>query len=139
MPDSSVIDAALVSVLASDSTLMALMTDGVYMDVAENGKTKFVIVSLIDHEDDYVFQGESMETAEYLIKAVDRAKVGTAVKTAAARIHTLLQGTPLTLPGYSHQMTRRTERVRYTEVDDVDKDIRWQHRGGQYQVVASPA
>jgi hypothetical protein len=34
--------------------------------------------------------------------------------------------------------TYRTERVRYTEVDQVDMDTRWQHAGGRYDIWASP-
>ncbi len=30
----------------------------------------------------------------------------------------------------------REARVRYTEVDEVDPSIRWQHRGGKYRICA---
>jgi hypothetical protein len=138
MSDSSDVDAAVVTKLSGDATLMALTTDGVFMDVSASGETKFVIVSQVAHEDDYVFDGRVWETFTYLIKAVDRSTSGATVKTAAARIDTLLQDVALTITGYGHLLTRRTERVRYTEVDSVDADIRWQHRGGLYQVVAAP-
>jgi hypothetical protein len=59
------------------------------------------------------------------------------VKTAAARIHTLLQLGTLTATGYTLMRLARLERVRYTEVDE-DTDARWQHRGGHYEVMVSP-
>jgi hypothetical protein len=138
MPDPSNVDAAIIALLAGDATLTALMTDGVYMDVANSGATKFVIVSLSTHEDEYVFEGSAFERSQYIVKAVERSNSGTNVKAAAARIHTLLQDQPLTITGYKHSLTRRAERIRYTEVDEVDNDIRWQHRGGRYDVMVSP-
>lgn len=128
----------MIAKLANDATLTDLMTDGVYMDVVPSGKTKFVIVSQVIHEDEYVFEGRAFERFTYLVKAVSLDTSGTDVKTAAARIDTLLQGVALTITGYSHCLTRRTERLRMTEVDDVNHDIRWQHRGGRYEVVVSP-
>jgi len=129
----------VISKLASDGTLSALLPDGVFVDVAPNGCTKFVIVSQVDHEDDYVFEGSAFERFIYLVKAVDLSADGSNIKTAAARIHTLLQDVSLSISGYSHQLTRRSGRIRMTEVDDVDGNIRWQHRGGRYDVVVSPA
>lgn len=139
MADPSSVDAAVVAKLRGDATLLALMTDGVYVDIAPNGKTKFVIVSLVVHFDEYVFEGSAFEQSVYLVKAVAREVDTSAVITAAARIHTLLQDVALTITGYTHGLTRRSERVRYTEVDDLNPDIRWQHRGGRYDVFVSPA
>jgi hypothetical protein len=138
MADSSAVDGAVIAKLAGDGTLAALMTDGVFVDVAPNGATKFVIVSQVDHQDDYVFEGSAFEMFLYLVKAVDLSADGSNVKTAAARIHALLQDVALTITGYSHSLTRRQSRVRMTEVDEVDGNIRWQHRGGRYEVVVSP-
>lgn len=136
--DSSDVDAAVIAKLVGDATLMAILTDGVYVDVASSGKTKFCLVSQIAHEDDYVFDGRIWEKFLYLIKAVAQQTSGADVKTAAARIDVLLQDVALTISGYGHLLTRRVERVRYTEVDDVNNDLRWQHRGGRYEVVAAP-
>jgi hypothetical protein len=138
MADPSDVDAALLAKLTGDTTLMGLMTDGVHLDVAPSGKTKFVILSLSTHEDDYVFEGSAFERSQYIVKAVERSNSGTNVKAAAARIHALLQDVALTITGYTHSMTRRAERIRYTEVDELDADIRWQHRGGRYDVFVSP-
>ena len=130
---------AILSGDTGDGGLMTLMTDGVYIDVAPSGKTKFVIVSLVIAQDDYVFEGQAWERSLYLVKAVELNPSGTTVKTAAARIHELLQDIPLTITGFTHMLTRRAERVRYTEVDPDDQDIRWQHRGGRYNIFVSPA
>jgi hypothetical protein len=136
MPDSSEVDAALSAKLLNDATLMAIMTDGVYFDEAAQGKTKFVIVSLIAEFDEPMFNARAFEDATYLVKAVAKSSSGADVKTAAARIDTLLEQGTMTITGYGLMAMRRIERVRYTEVDDQDPSIRWQHRGGRYQVVA---
>lgn len=139
MADSSAVDAALVALLSGDATLAALMTDGVFFDIAQSGATKFVVISQVIHEDDYTFSGSFVERFTFLVKAVERSTSGTTVKTAAARIHTLLQDATLTVTGYGSMLCRRQERVRYTEVDEIDRDIRWQHRGGRYEVWVNPS
>ena len=139
MADSSNVDAAVITKLSGDATLMASLTNGVFADVATPGSTLFAIVSQVDHNDEYMFEGCAYERFLYLVKAVCLGADGTTVKTAAARIHTLLQDVPLTITGYSHMLTRREGRIRYTEVDDADPAIRWQHRGGRYEVLVSPS
>ena len=136
--DPSEVDAAIVATLSGDATLMALLTDGVFVDVSPSGKTAFALVSLISHEDLYIFNGSAFERSIYLIKAVVQSGTGTTAKTAAARIHALLQDVALTITGYAHALTRRVERVRMTEVDDLNQDLRWQHRGGRYELMVSP-
>jgi len=136
--DPAEVDAAIVTHLANDATLAGLLPDGVYMDIAPSGKTQFVIVSLVIHEDNYMLGGEAFEKALYLVKAVDKSTSGSIAKAAAARIQTLLQDVPLTITGYTHMLTQREERVRYTEVDESEPDTRWQHRGGRYAVFVSP-
>lgn len=138
MGDPSAVDDAVVSTLANDATLAALMPDGVWFDLAPAGLTKFVIVSLATHADDYVFGGSAFEKSTYLVKAVDQNVSGATVKTSAARIQTLLQDATLTIAGYHHLLLQRQERVRYVEVDEVNPDLRWQHRGGRYAVMVEP-
>ncbi len=137
MADSSDMDAAVLAVLTGDATLAGLMPDGVYMDVAPKGRTRFVIVSVVIHEDEYRFEGRAYERCLYLVKAVDQSTSGTTIKQAAARIDALLQDMPLTITGYTHMLTRREERIRATEVDETNPDLHWQHRGGRYAVLAS--
>lgn len=138
MADASELDAAIVTALANDATLAGLLPDGVFWDIAPSGKTRFAIVSLTIHEDEYLFEGRAFERATYLVKAVDQNVSGAIVKVAAERIEELLQDVTLVVTGYTHMLTRRIERIRYTEVDEVNADIRWQHRGGRYEVYLSP-
>ena len=134
--DTSALDAAVIAVLG-DATLATYCTNGVHWDEAPHGSTAFVIVSQQDHEDGYVQSTEGTETVQYLIKAVIKGTAGATVKSAAARIHTLLQDIAMTATGYRVLSVTRQERIRYTEVDESNDD-RWQHRGGRYQVMAEP-
>lgn len=138
MADSSEVDSAIVAKLMADAQLTAAMPDGIFFDEASQGKTKFVIVSLVTEFDTPMFNARAFEDATYLVKAVALGSSGADVKTAAARIDAVLDGQPLTITGYKLMTLQRVERVRYTEVDEIDKSIRWQHRGGRYQVMASP-
>lgn len=137
LSDSSAVDAALQSKLSSDAPLMALMTDGVFFDEAPQGATKFVLVSLVDEHDAPMFNARAFEEAIYLVKAVELATTGVNAKAAAARIDALLDNGTLAPSGYTLMAMQRLERVRYTEVDELDAATRWQHRGGRYQVVVS--
>lgn len=139
MPDSSDIDTAIVTKLQNDATLAALMPGGAHIDEAPAGtKPQFVIVSLVDEHDEPMFGARAFEDAVYLVKAVELSTVAVKnIKAAAARIDALLENGTLTIAGYGLMTLRRESRVRMTEVDDVDASIRWQHRGGRYQVVVS--
>lgn len=137
MPDSSAIDTALLAKLNGDDTLIALMPNGAHWDEAPAGSTRFVIVSLVDSSDVGQFGGRSYEDALYLVKAVALSTSGGDVKAAAARIDALLENGTLAPTGYTLMTMQRESRVRYTEVDEADAAIRWQHRGGRYQVMVS--
>lgn len=135
MPDSSAIDAAIIAKLVNDATLVGLMPDGVWFDAAAQGKTRFVVVSLVEEFDEGVFGSRGYEDAVYLVKAVEKNADGVNIKAAAARIDVLLEDVAsLTATGYNLMTVHREERVRYTEVDQIDPSIRWQHRGGRYRV-----
>lgn len=136
--DSSQVDQALFARLNGDAALMAAMAGGVHFDVGPKGGTAFVLVSQLAHEEAEMAQGTSWEQFLYLVKAVTKAPTGTTASTAAQRIQTLLHGQTLTASGYTTMKVDRLERVRYTEVDDVDQDTRWHHRGGHYVVLVSP-
>lgn len=128
----------MVAKLLNDATLQAITTDGVFFDVASHGATKFVIVSQMAHADDETFRETALERFTYLVKAVTLSTSGADVKSAADRIQTLLHNGSLTITGYTFLSMRRTERIRYTEVDESN-DSRWQHRGGLYEVWADPS
>jgi hypothetical protein len=138
MPDSAAVDAALIAKLLADAPLMALATDGVYVDEAAQGATKFIIVSLVDEHDEPQEGSRAYEDALYLVKFVELNTSSTNAKTAAARIDTLLENGTLAPAGYSLMaMFRESRLVPMVEVDDLDPSIRWQHRGGHYRVVVS--
>lgn len=143
-PDASDIDAALVALLLNDAALMALAPDGVFMDeagpsIVDGGSAKrFVLVSLVDAHDEPMFGGTAFDDAVYLVKYVALSTTAGNPKAAAARIQALLHLQDLTIAGYGLLVMRRVGRVRMTEVDAVDSAIRWQHRGGRYQIVAAP-
>ena len=137
-PDSSDLDAAVIGLLQTDSQLAALLVDGIFFDVAPVNAKQFGIVSIIDELDEDDFSGRVFEDVLYLVKAVELSTVTTKnIKPAAARIDALLNRAQFTAPGFGSVSGVREERIRNTEVDDVDKSIRWLHRGGQYRIMAT--
>lgn len=138
-PDSSDIDSALVVKLGSDATLLGLCPNGVYVDEAPPGATRFVIVSLVEEADEATFgTGRTIEDALFTVEARMLSTVtGANIKAAAARIDVLLEDQPLTVAGYTWMTLHREARIRITEVDDVDTSIRWYRRGGQYRLQMS--
>lgn len=154
MPDSSDIDNALVAKLLADTGaggVLTLMPDGVFFEEAgasmvHGGQAKqFVIVSLVDEQDRPIFEGRASEDALYLVKAVELSTVAVKnIKAAAARIDVLLDPQPplpratLTVPGFALMVMRRESRVRRKEVDALDASVRWEHRGGRYQLMVAP-
>ncbi len=129
---------ALISLLQADADLALLCPNGVFYDEAPLNATRFVIVSLIVSLDAPMFSGRAYEDGLYLVKAVMLSSAHGDIKAAAARINALLDQQPLDLIDGRHvSVMRRVDRVRETEVDNADQSIRWFHRGGRYQVVAS--
>ncbi len=135
--DSGAIDAALVTRLLNDTTLMAYAVDGVFFEEAAPKSTRFVIVSLIDEHDEPMFGGRAWEDALYLVKFVALASTGVNARAAAARIDVLLEDQPLTASGYTWMTMHREARIRMAEVDQIDSSIRWIHFGGHYRVMMS--
>ena len=134
MADSSDIDAALVVKLAADAALLALCPNGVYVDEAPPGSTRFVIVSLVEESDEGKFGGRAFEDALFQVEARMLSTVaGANPKAAAARIDVLLEDQPLTVAGYTYMTLHRESRIRMTEVDEADPSIRWYRRGGNYR------
>lgn len=141
--DSSLVDDKLIATLLADSQLRTLCPDGVWSDQAGEGKERFVIISLVEHNDVPVFEGRAFEDALYLIKAVIKNGKGD-IKAAAARIDTILSGTDgrgarIVVDDFGELSVAREARVRYTEVDEQLPSLRWLHRGGRYRVHASLA
>jgi hypothetical protein len=140
--DTSAIYTALSSTLSGDATLMALMTDGVYRDVAPAGKTKVVIISKQADDREYGLDKLlAYEDVTYLVKAVEKSTSGTAARQAASRIRALLQDAAFSVSGYGLMRCHVSEdngAVEYQEVDPDDTDARWQHRGWLFDVMVSP-
>ena len=131
------LDEAIVAMLAADPQLAALCPDGVWFDVPPVGKKRYVIVSLFHYDAEHLFGGVAWEAFTYLVKAVDLQKTGRAVNAAARRIQRVMTTADLEVPGYALMLSRHKQYTRQTELDDVH-DIRWQHRGGFYEVWVSP-
>ena len=136
--DSSDLDAAVIGLLQSDATLTALLADGIYFDVAPPNAHQFAIVAVQVENDEDDFDGRAFEDVLYLVKVVELSTVPTRnVKPAAARIDALLHRAQFTATGFVDVTSHREQRIRTTEVDEVDKSIRWFHRGGHYRVMAT--
>ncbi len=140
--DSSNVDVALLTLLNADTPLLALMVDGAFMNVSPLDAHKAVEVSLVEHEDNYMFEGRAIERAVYRVKAVELALSSVNTDAAAARIDALLSPNPanfqpMTITGNVHMATQRTERIRYAEADDTNADLHWQHSGGLYELFVS--
>jgi hypothetical protein len=137
-PDSSDIDNALIGYLAGDAALRAQLPDGVYQDEAVPGAKQYALVTVVDAVDYDVFDGEGFESVLYQITAVLLQGAAGNIKAAAARLHELLQEQTFPIPGFTLMACYRENRVRGTEVDTNDPDIRYFHRGGRYRVQATP-
>jgi hypothetical protein len=137
MAESTDIDAAVVMKLVNDLALQALLPDGVYFDFAKQGATRYAIVKLADAADEWVYGGRAFEDNAYLVEAVVKSTSGGNVDEAAARIDALLDGQPLTVPGYTWMTMHREQRTRRSEPDASELSIRWQYRGGIYRVQMS--
>lgn len=138
-------DSALVARLGSDTELLGLMPNGVYFGLAPEHSTQYVLVSLGDSHEELMFGGRAFEVYVYAVKAVELSTVPTKnIRAASARIDAILDPQPpaapltLTIQGYSLKLSRRSQRIRYDEIDDINRTIRWAHRGGEYTVWVAP-
>jgi len=142
MPDSGAIDRGLLARLRGDAALTAILTDGIWMHEATQGKTAFGIVALVDAIDrpqqGPKGQRRALEEATYAVKAVIQGTGRTVPGQAAARIDALLEDEPFPIEGYTCLSIERVGRIDDTEVDQVDNALRWQHRGGRYRLRVAP-
>ena len=133
--NSALVDAAVVMVLVNDPTLAGLMPDGVYFNVAPLNAARFVSLERVGHTDTYGFNFEAWELFRYQIKAVALNSNGSDVDAAADRIHTLLQDNfALAIDTYAVMRFDRMTAIRYLDPDPLNASIRWQHRGGIYEL-----
>jgi hypothetical protein len=139
MASASAVDTAVLAVLKSDTALAALLPDGVWIGTAGRDSRRFVLVQQLDHIDDAMFGGTAYERFVYLVRAFALATDAVVVSGGADRIHALLHRQPLSVTGYTHMGTLRIgHQGDDPELDPVDTDLRFQHRGGQYEVFVSP-
>lgn len=138
--NSSDIDNALIARLGSDAALLALCPNGVYMDEAQPGCVRFVIVSIVHAADVAVFGGRAIEDILYFVEAVMLNVPPSPIAdiyAAAARLDQLLEEQPLEVTGYHWMTTFRESRDRHTEPDRLNTNLRWLRRGGHYRVQMS--
>lgn len=137
-PDSSLIENGVIAKLGSDAALLALCPDGVYYAEAPPNAKRFVIVQLMHSRNEPAFsKGRASEEVVLMVKAVMVSTASGNIQAAAARIDALLEDGTLTVAGYELGAMYRDpdeDRLRITEVDELDPDIRWSHRGGFYRV-----
>lgn len=141
MADARLVDSALMTLLSGDAVLMTLCPDGVWWGVPPQGATKAVVVALIDHSERPALGGATLyERSVYLVKAVLLMVDGATPQGAAARIHELLHGAvpDLSAAGYTAMDLRRIERLRLPPEIDAANKARWQHEGGQYELMSYP-
>lgn len=116
---------------------MAFAVDGVWFDWPRKSAEKFVVISLLNENDEQMFGGRAYEDGLYLVKAVAHETTAVNVKAAAARIDVLLDGGTLTVAGYTLMRMQRVARVHIVEPDTENLDNRWQHAGGHYALQVS--
>jgi hypothetical protein len=142
--DASAIDAAVITTLAGDATLAALLPGGVHFGLAPQGTTAFALVTIDETAEVSVFsavpaQRRAIEAITYAVQAVVATTAMAPATDAAARIDALLADQPLTVPGYGWLSTVRVNRIRDPgDLDPSEKSVRWQHHGGRYRVQVTP-
>lgn len=139
MPDSSAIDAGLVSKLLASTALMALAADGLFWALAKQGATRFLVVDLLDHNDEAVLGGRAIESSLYLVKYVKRQDSASGYSNiesaqAARLIDLALEDQPIVAAGFNWMTCYREERLHMVEADPDDASIKWVHWGGHYRL-----
>jgi hypothetical protein len=138
MADSGAVDAAVFAALNGDATLRGFCPDGVWRNQAPQSKTRFVVVLQSGHLDANVYHGSAFETFVYAVTAVLKDNSSVTASSAADRIRVVLEGLT-TATGYELMVAQRTERLAYSEPDPGNPDLFWQHFGGLYEVMVTPA
>lgn len=130
----------IVEILAGDPDLQGLAPDGVYIDVADENAQRYIVITLIAHVDDPLFDGDRDEHFRFQIRAVGLASSSTTgLDAAAARIYALLDRlADLAIPNYSTIRCQRAEYVDDRRPDAANASIWWLHRGGAYVVDVQP-
>ena len=137
MPNSLAIDQAFTLKLSGDAALLSLMRDGIRWEYAP-GCTQYVLLSVVDARDEGDFAGRAMEEILYEVKISELSTLKPQHADAAfARVDALLDRGDLQIPGYTLMKMEREARDRHRQPDQVDPDIWWTYRTGQYRVIVS--
>jgi len=138
MIDPNEVERAVIGKLAADAELAALLPGGVFYDLAPQGTTQFVLVSLSTSRGMPEFDDrDTFRQFVYLVKAVAQGPSSAPTAAADARIQALLDlGTlDLSAAGCELLVMRWVDRVRFTEATGAAEV--WQHRGARYEVTVT--
>jgi len=145
MVDSAAAVNALIAFLQADAALTDLCPDGVFEGEATPGMRRFVLVVVLDENDVPIFGARGFEDWLVSVTAVMLQGAGGDVVAGAQRIDQLLDPQPpdppatLTIDGYGTMLLEREQAERPPlEVDEIDPNVRWERRGGQYRLMATP-
>lgn len=136
--NSSAIENAILARLGADAALLALMPNGAYYGVAPARSYRYVVVSLEASEDVATFEGRAQEDVRFRVVAVGLSAAlpsAEVVEDAAVRIDHLLEDEPIAVEGMTWATIYRVNRLRETEPDVANPDLRWYLRGGVYRAV----
>ena len=132
---SSSLTASLQAYLAADTALITAAPGGVWVDPGPQSVTEPFVLIVPTGGDD---QGCGIDLVTYEVTAVARPSSVAGVRTAAARIDTLLDYSSMrtSLTGYAVLGNRRT-----LPIDETYEEItgRWVRVGGEYTLFAEDA
>ena len=101
VPDSSLVEDAVIAALLNDPGLQQLAPDGVWWDKAGEDATRYVIVSLISEGDVPVFGGRGYEEYLLMVKAVMLNASSVDIRAVMQRFDALLDDpAALAISGY---------------------------------------
>lgn len=120
-------------VLAPDSTLATYAPDGVWLNIADKGQTRYVVYSRLAGSDITTAQRFRIySTLRYLIEAVSPVDYYTTTALAGARIDQLLGLVRIATTPNANILT--VSRVQPIERYEVIAGKRWVHHGGLYDI-----
>lgn len=142
--------AAIVAYLDADSTLTTLAPGGVWADPAPEAATPivgtavanvFVTVGLLSDRPQWCSGGLGFHDALYTVQAVGPSDRLRDIEAASLRIFELLtrsESAGRDIDGWDIGGLRLEAAVEFPD-PEVATGIRWEHRGGQYRVMAAVA
>jgi hypothetical protein len=141
---------AIVAYLDADATLAALATGGVWTDPAPEAATPitsgavapvFVTVGLLSDRPQWCSGSLGFHDALYTVQAVGPSDRLEDIEAASLRIYELLtrsEAAGREIEGWEIGGLRLEAAIEFPD-PEVATGIRWEHRGGQYRVLAAVA